>query len=82
MATLSRLKAGQILHDYHRERMGNTTMSREGHWTVVVQEIDLENKRALCSWNTNKPRWYYERDLKRLRVKPKVERKYLSDKNL
>jgi len=72
MATLSKLKVGQILHDYHRHQMGNTEMSVEGHWTLVVLEIDLEHGKALCSWNGNSPRWYYEMSLKKFREKEKV----------
>jgi hypothetical protein len=74
MAALSRLKVGQVLHDYHRYKMGNTTMTTEGHWTLVVMEIDLEKGKALCSWNSNTPRWYYERALKKFRVKEKAEK--------
>jgi hypothetical protein len=72
MAMLSKLKVGQVLHDYHNYIQGNTTLRKEGHWTLVVKEIDLDRGMALCSWNGNMPRWYSEEGLKRFRVKEKV----------
>lgn len=72
MATLSKLKIGQVLHDYHKYTMGNTTMRAEGHWTLVVLDIDLDRREALCAWNENTPRWYSEEGLKKFRAKEKV----------
>lgn len=71
MASINKLHLGQVLHDYHSYTAGNTTIRKEGHWTVRVVEIDTERQRALCSWNGNTPRWYSKRQLKRLRVSPK-----------
>jgi len=71
MASINRINTGQILFDYHRTSMGNTTMTREGMWLVKVLKIDIEKRRALCSWNSNKPQWYSERELKQLKVKQK-----------
>lgn len=71
MAVIGRLRVGQVLHDYHKYRMGNTTMSAMGHWQVKVLEIDLPSRRALCSWNGNSPTWYGEKQLGRLKVHAK-----------
>lgn len=70
MASFDRIKPGDTLYDCHRTKMGNTTMSRMGCWEVKVIEVDTENRRALCSWNTNKPEWWYERRLSKLRRTP------------
>jgi len=61
------VKAGDVLWDVHREKMGNTTMSRLGAWQVRVISIDYENETAMCSWNTNPPRLYFKRGIERLR---------------
>jgi hypothetical protein len=71
MANIDKIKPEQVLHDYHKYKMGNTTMRAMGHWTLTVIEIDLEKRRALCSWNSNKPSWYSERQLKKFRIQPK-----------
>jgi hypothetical protein len=67
MAAFSKLKVGDILWDYHSERAGNTTMRRWGNWPVRIIELYPERRAALASWNTNRPRIFYERELKRLR---------------
>ncbi len=74
MAAFDKITEGQVLHDYHREKMGHTTMTREGHWTVTVVSVDPETRTAQCSWNGNRPRTYTERMLGRLRVNPKKPR--------
>jgi len=72
MASFDRIKAGDILYDVHREKMGNTTMSRLGCWDVLVVSVDHEKRTAMCRWNYNAPRLYTERSIKRLRrSKPK-----------
>lgn len=68
MAKLEKLNPGQILWDYHRYQMGNTTMTTMGEWPIKVIEIDLENNRALCSWNGNKPEWIYRKRIGGYRV--------------
>lgn len=71
MASIEKIKPGQVLHDYHKVTMGNTTMRQTAHYTVKVIEVDLEHRRALCSWNGNEARWYSEHDLKRFMVNEK-----------
>lgn len=67
-ARIEDLTVGQILYDYRTYNMGNTAIRKEGCWTVRVVEIDLEKRRALCSWNGNTPGWYSERGIKRFRL--------------
>lgn len=71
MADLNNIEPGQVLHDYHKVRQGNTALRKEGHWRVVVIEIDLVKRQALISWNGNPPRWMSEKNLKAFRVKEK-----------
>jgi hypothetical protein len=55
----SDLKVGDILHDIHRERAGNTTMNVEGHWLVVVKAVAEDGSWYEASWNGNKPSRHY-----------------------
>jgi hypothetical protein len=71
MVNFDKLQVGQILHDYHKYKMGNTRMRKEGHWTLTVFEIDTVKRMALCSWNGNDPRWYSEKGLNKFRTKEK-----------
>ena len=68
MATLSKIKPGDVLYDAHSERAGNTTISRQCEWEVHVTEVHDDH--AMCSWNGNPPRRYDAHALKRLRVSP------------
>ena len=75
MASFDRIKPGDILYDCHKEKMGNTTLSRMGCWSVRVIEVDPEKRRALCSWNTNPAKWWTERSLAKLRrSKPEAKK--------
>lgn len=68
MAVFERVKAGDVLYDVHREKMGNTTMSRLGCWVVRVLSVDYEKKTARISWNDNPVRevtWRYFKTLRR-----------------
>lgn len=69
MATISKLKVGQILYDKHRHKMGNTTMTRWGVWTVVVTEIDPEFKWIKGRWNSNPEQTFYPKSVSRFKVK-------------
>ena len=69
MATISKLKVGQILYDKHKYTMGHTTIRTYGLWEVEVCEIDPNNEFILASWNGNKPQVMYENEVKKLRVK-------------
>jgi len=74
MATISRIKAGQVLYDKHKYKMGNTTMSRWGLWKVFVKEVDVEGKYIIASWNGNPPHKMCEQQVKKLMVnKPKLK---------
>lgn len=48
-----RVQAGQTLYDIHRERAGNTSMTRVGCWEVAVVSIDHAAGTARVRWNHN-----------------------------
>lgn len=74
MASLNRLKPGDILYEVRREKMGNVNMYRTGWWEVKIISVDLEKRTAEVSWNGNPPRTFLEIDIKPLRrSKPKVK---------
>ncbi len=62
-----KIKAGTTLIDEHREKMGNTTMSRLGEWPVCIVSIDLEKRTAVVRWNHNREQVYSARRLEKLR---------------
>jgi hypothetical protein len=61
-----RLEAGMVLYERRRVRMGHTTMLTLSEWPVRVGEVDVGGRRALVSWNGNRPEWRSEHALKRL----------------
>lgn len=63
------LKPGDTLYDCHRHKLGNTTMSVMGVWEVRVKEVNLAERKALISWNTNPEKWVSERYFKEARIK-------------
>lgn len=74
MASIERLKPGQILWDYHKYKCGNSNIKKEGEWPVKIIEIDLKSRNVLRSWNGNPPQWVSERNIKSYRVKRKKKR--------
>lgn len=68
MAKIENIVPDQTLWDYHRYQMGNTTMKKMGEWRVKVIEVDLEERKALCSWNGNPPKWFSERSISKWKV--------------
>lgn len=69
MASLDRIKPGQVLFTVTRQRAGNTTVTREAVHSVVVVSVDKERRRCEASWNSNKARTYFESSVKRWKVK-------------
>jgi hypothetical protein len=70
MATISKLKPGDVLYDVHSHKMGNTTMTTMGCWTVRV--IEVHEDHIVASWNGNTAHRMYEHNVKRLRVNKPV----------
>lgn len=69
-----KIKAGDTLYDNHRTKMGHTTMSCMGEWSVKILEVDTIERTALVSWNHNKATTWYEYQLTRLYATPLRER--------
>ena len=61
------LKPGEILLDVHYEQAGNTTARRQGVCPVCVVSVDMEARTAMCRWNGNEARKYYESQFRALR---------------
>lgn len=64
-----KIRAGDTLLDIHREKAGNTTMSRWGCWKVRVISVDSANETAMVSWNGNAPSMRTRRQLEKLYAK-------------
>jgi len=69
MAQIKNLKAGKVIWDKHKERAGNTTMWRWGVWPVYVKEVDPNFEFIIASWNGNKERKMFQRQVDKFRVK-------------
>lgn len=71
MATISRLQPGQIVWQVVRQKMGNTRSTRGALFSLKIIEvhIDADPPYVVASWNHNKPEQYYERSVKKWRVK-------------
>jgi len=67
MADINKIKAGDVLWQALKHRMGNTMLRTVSVYRCVVKEVDAESRRALISWNGNSPQWTY--NVKDLRVK-------------
>jgi hypothetical protein len=68
------VKAGDVLYDVHKYKMGNTTMRATGCWDVRVLEViqpEEGDRRRLptfrVSWNGNPPRIYGWNQIRKLR---------------
>ncbi len=70
MIKIELIKAGDILYDCRKVRMGNTTSSCMRSWSVRIISIDHKSETAMVSWNGNPPQKYHRHDLRRLRRKP------------
>ena len=69
MATINRLKPGQVLYEVSRERAGNTLRSRTAIRQVVIDEVNVEEGWVIARWNViNPPRKYYADTVKKWRV--------------
>jgi hypothetical protein len=62
-----KLKPGMVVYDVHREKMGNTTLSTVGTWTVRIVSVDADTRSCMASWNTNPPTRHYEHTIRKWR---------------
>lgn len=72
MVAIAKIKAGDILYDVHRVKMGNTTESRVAVYRVKVLSIDHSGQSATVICNSNPSAVWYGNKLRRLvRTPPK-----------
>ena len=76
MASINRLKPGQIVFSIESYKMGNTNIRCKGLWEVRIVEVNLERNFVIASWNGNTPRKFLPQDIKKWRVnEPKPKKK-------
>jgi hypothetical protein len=68
MASISRLKKGQVVYSIESQKMGNTNIAIKVCYDVRIVEIDLDGRFVMGSWNGNPPRKYREDSVKKWRV--------------
>lgn len=66
---IEKMKAGMVVYDVHRYKMGNTTMSTVGIWHVYVKEVNCEQGYIVASWNGNAPEKIYRNAAEKFRKK-------------
>ena len=69
MATLERLKVGQVVYSVEKRRLGHTLISRDAVFRVVIKDINPVKRAVFASWNSNPALWYYESQVKRWKIK-------------
>lgn len=62
-----KIQPGMRLYDRHKRRMGNTMLRTLGEWDVRIIEVNAEKRKALVSWNGNRPEWWWPAQLERLK---------------
>lgn len=81
MATLSKLKPGQIVYYLSRNRMGNTTIRTTAVHRVHIKEVGAD--RVMASWNGNPPRVFHTAAVKSWRVnKPYIAKSIVGSSRL
>jgi hypothetical protein len=68
MASINRLKPGQIVFSIERQRMGKTTIKRNFLFEVTIVGVNLEERYVMASWNGNTPKKFLPQDVKKWRV--------------
>ncbi len=67
MASINRLKPGQIVYSVERVKMGNVKMSYGALYKVEIVEVHEDH--VIASWNGNSPRKFGEASIKKWKVK-------------
>lgn len=66
MATISKLKPGDVHYDVRSQKMGNMPTTTMACWTVRV--IEVHERHIIASWNGNTPRHMNSMAVQKLRV--------------
>lgn len=64
----SSLKEGMTVYSVTRQKMGNTTISRDACHAICIISIDAERQSVVASWNGNRPQTFYGNSVKRWRL--------------
>lgn len=75
MATISRLKPGQIVWRVLRRKMGNTTVSCGDLFQGKIVEVHEDH--VIASWNGNKPEKFYPHQIKNWKVNRPEPKSYI-----
>lgn len=72
---LEKLQPGMVVYDVHSYKMGNTTLSTIGTWSVHIVSIDHESRTCIASWNGNPPEKCFEHTISKWKAtKPHLVR--------
>lgn len=63
MASIKKLKVGQVLYTVSKSRAGNTMLRTVNVHEVKVEEIDPEGHYVIARWNYNRPEKYRAGDV-------------------
>ena len=70
---IEKLKTGMTVYDVGRYKMGTTTMTTVGVWSVRIVEVDIEKQIVIASWNGNIREKFYRNSWSKWRFKkPKL----------
>jgi len=70
MATLSKIKPGQVLYDVKINSGLAAFRDKYSVWGVLVEEVNIEEGYIVARWNiVNAPQKMFEHRIKKLRVK-------------
>ena len=64
-----KLAPGMVVYDVHRHKLGNTTISTVGVWTVRIVSVDHNTKRVMASWNGNRAKMFFDGEVSKWREK-------------
>lgn len=78
MVAFSTVKPGDRLFQVARQKMGNTTMTRQVVYSVRV--IEVHEDHAICSWNGNTPRRWRANEFTKLRRSKPVPKPSIFDR--
>lgn len=68
MIKFEKIKPGMQLWDVRPATMYSVRRTKYDTWPVFVEEVDVEKRCVLASWNFNKPEWMNERRITKYRL--------------
>ncbi len=77
MASIKRLKPGQVVYSIESHKMGNTTITTRSLYQVEIIEVNEELGYVVASWNGNEPKRYFEHSIAKWRVKKPTSKRFI-----